>query len=60
MRVIEGDREALEREALAALIFDEVRYDELKQQLFGRPRAQLRAIEPGETSSPLESAVPLP
>ena len=42
---IEGDRESLEREALAALIFDEPRYRELKQRLFEQPQPKLRVIE---------------
>jgi hypothetical protein len=54
-RLIAGDREALEREALVALIFDEPRYEELKQQLFDRPPPVLRLIQSLQpTALPIE------
>lgn len=45
LRVVQGGREALERAALEALIFDEARYLALKQRLFDTPPAALRAVQ---------------
>ena len=57
---IEGDRESLEREALAALIFDEPRYRELKQRLFEQPRPRLRVIESCACADSIEPVVLIP
>ena len=60
LKVIEGDREALEREALAALIFDEPRYDDLKRRLFEQPPPALRLVESCATSRPPDPEASLP
>lgn len=60
VKVIEGGREALEREALEALILDEPRYHVLKRQLFEQPPPAMRLIESCVTSPLTEQEVPLP
>ena len=60
LMVLEGGREALEREALVAVIFDEPRYDEIKRRLFEHPPPSLRLIESCATSRPPEPEAPLP